>query len=60
MPKALWSSRRRETFPLLRQVRNSRFISHSQLFEILQHDSYGSCRSTFNWRVHRLLKARHI
>jgi hypothetical protein len=46
--------------PLLRQVRNSRFISHSQLFEILQHDSYGSCRSTFNWRVHRLLKARHI
>jgi hypothetical protein len=46
--------------PLLRQVRNSRFIGHGQLFQILQHDCYGSCRSTFNWRVHRLLKTRHI
>jgi hypothetical protein len=42
--------------PLLRQVRNSRSISHQQLFELLQYDAHMSCRSTFNWRIQRLLK----
>lgn len=46
--------------PLLRQVRNSRFISHQQLFELLQYDALVSCRGTFNWRIQRLLKTRHI
>jgi len=46
--------------PLLRQVRNSRFAGHQQLFEILQHEAVASCRSTFNWRVQRLLKTGHI
>jgi len=46
--------------PLLRQVRNSRFVGHQQLFELLQCDAVASCRSTFNWRVQRLLKTRHI
>lgn len=46
--------------PLLRQVRNSRFVSHRQLFELLRHQPAGSCRSTFNWRVQRLLRTRHI
>jgi hypothetical protein len=46
--------------PLLRQVRNSRFAGHEQLFELLQHDAVASCRATFNWRVHRLLKTGHL
>jgi hypothetical protein len=46
--------------PLLRQVRNSRFVAHQQLFELLHHDAAASCRSTFNWRVQRLLKTGHI
>jgi hypothetical protein len=46
--------------PLLRQVRNSRFISHEQLFELLQYDSHVSSRGSFNWRVQRLLKAHQL
>lgn len=46
--------------PLLRQVRNSRFVSHRQLFELLRREGAVSCRSTFNWRVQRLLRTRHI
>lgn len=46
--------------PLLRQVRNSRFISHQQLFELLQYDALVSCRGTFNWRIQRLLKTHYI
>ena len=46
--------------PLLRQVRNSRFVSHQQLFELLKHDALVSSRSTFNWRIQRLLRAHHI
>jgi hypothetical protein len=46
--------------PLLRQVRNCRFVSHQQLFELLQHDAVESCRSSFNWRIQRLLKTRHL
>ena len=46
--------------PLLLQVRNSRFVSHQQLFELLQYDAIVSCRSTFNWRIQRLIKTSHI
>jgi hypothetical protein len=46
--------------PLLRMVRNCRFVSHQQLFELLQHDAVESSRGSFNWRMQRLLKAGHI
>src|SRR5579864_5673452 len=46
--------------PLLLHVRNSRFLSHQQLFELLQYDALASCRSTFNWRIQRLIKTGHI
>ncbi len=46
--------------PLLRHVRNARFISHQQLFELAELEGLGSCRSTFNWRVARLIKTGHI
>lgn len=46
--------------PLLRQLRNSRFVSHQQLFELLQYDAVASCRRTFNWRIQRLLNTRHV
>jgi hypothetical protein len=46
--------------PLLRHVRNCRFVSHHQLFELLRYDAVESCRSSFNWRIQRLLKTRHL
>lgn len=46
--------------PLLRYVRNCRFVSHQQLFELMRHDAVLSSRSTFNWRIQRLLKAGEI
>jgi hypothetical protein len=41
-------------------VRNCRFVSHQQLFELLQHDAVESSRGSFNWRIQRLLKAGRI
>jgi hypothetical protein len=46
--------------PLLRMVRNCRFVGHEQLFELLQHEAVESSRKSFNWRVRRLLKAGRI
>jgi hypothetical protein len=46
--------------PLLRQVRNMRFVSHRQLYELLQAEASAPSRSTFNWRVRRLLATGHI
>jgi hypothetical protein len=46
--------------PLLRMVRNCRFVSHQQLFELLQHDAVESSRGSFNWRIRRLLKAGRV
>ena len=43
--------------PLLRQVRNSKFVSHSQLFELMKFGGWESSRDSFNWRARRLLKA---
>lgn len=46
--------------PLLRQVRNSRFVSHSQLFELMRFGGSDRSRDSFNWRVRRLIKSGHI
>jgi len=46
--------------PLLRQVRNSRFASHNQLFEFMQYGGLDHCRSSFNWRVRRLVSAGQL
>jgi len=59
-PKGTFVITSERDIPLLRQVRNSRFVAHQQLFEILHCDAVASCRSTFNWRVQRLLKTGHI
>ena len=46
--------------PVLRQVRNSRFVSHRQLYELLLGNGHISCRSTFNWRIRRLLASGRV
>ena len=43
--------------PLLQQVRNSKFTSHDQLFELMTFSGYECSRDSFGWRVRRLLKA---
>src|SRR5579864_976561 len=46
--------------PLLRQVRNSKFVSHIQLFELMKLGGWEISRDSFNWRVRRLLRARFL
>lgn len=46
--------------PLLRQVRNSRFVSHNQLFQFMQYGGFDHCRSSFNWRTRRLVRSGHL
>ena len=46
--------------PLLRQVRNLKFVSHTQLFDLLKFGGCESSRDSFNWRIRRLLKAKFI
>ena len=46
--------------PLLRQVRNSRFVSHNQLFQFMQYGGFDHCRSSFNWRTRRLVGSGHL
>jgi hypothetical protein len=46
--------------PLLRQVRNSKFASHEQLFELMTFSGYESSRDSFGWRVRRLVKAGFV
>ena len=46
--------------PLLRQVRNSRFITHDQLFSLMRFSGLERSRDSFNWRVRRLLKAEYL
>lgn len=43
--------------PLLRQVRNSKFVSHNQLFELMRFAGSESSSDSFGWRVRRMLKA---
>jgi hypothetical protein len=51
---------RERDIPLLLQVRNSRFVSHEQLFEFLQFKGIDHRRSSFNWRARRLVNAGHL
>lgn len=46
--------------PLLRQVRNSRFITHAQLFEMCKLAGFEHDRDSFNWRTRRLRESAHI
>jgi hypothetical protein len=46
--------------PLLRQVRNSRFVSHQQLFDFMKFGGLDHCRSSFNWRTRRLVGSGHL
>jgi hypothetical protein len=46
--------------PLLRQVRNSRFITHAQLFEFMKLGGFDHDRDAFNWRLRRLRTSAHI
>ncbi len=46
--------------PLLLQVRNSRFITHQQLFEVMQLAASEYSRGSFNWRIQRLLESNYI
>ena len=41
--------------PLLVEVRNAKFISHAQLFEMMRLSSLEYCREAFTWRVRRLV-----
>jgi Replication-relaxation len=42
--------------PLLRQIRDSTVISHSQLFRFMSLGHYESRRDVFNWRLRRLVQ----
>jgi len=46
--------------PLLRQIRNSRFISHAQLFEFMKLGGFDHDRDSFNWRLRRLRSAVYV
>jgi len=46
--------------PLLAQVRNSKFITHHQLFELMMAGRFECSRPSFNWRVKRLLQSNHL
>jgi len=46
--------------PLLQQVRNSRFVSHNQLFEFMECGGFDRSRNTFNWRTRRLVRSGHL
>jgi|SRR5579859_2944953 len=46
--------------PLLLHVRNSKFISHSQLFELMKLASTEYSRESFAWRVQRLVTGNYL
>ena len=46
--------------PLLLHVRNSRFISHRQLFELMKLASTEYSRESFAWRMQRLVAGNYI
>jgi len=46
--------------PLLRQVRNSKFVSHIQLFEYMKLGGFDRSRNSFNWRLKRLVTSGHV
>ena len=46
--------------PLLRQVRNSRFITHAQLFDFMKLGGFDHDRDSFNWRLRRLRTSAYL
>lgn len=46
-----------QDIPLLRQVLQSQFITHDQLFEFMRLGCYELKRHSFNWRVRRLVQS---
>jgi hypothetical protein len=46
--------------PLLRQVRNSKFVSHHQLFEFMKFGGFDHSQNSFNWRLKRLLDSGQV
>src|SRR5579859_4208856 len=46
--------------PILRHIRNCRFVSRRQLYELLQRDSILSSPNTFKWRLARLLRLGYV
>lgn len=42
--------------PLLRQVRNSKFVSHDQLYELLRFSGSERSHDSFGWRARRLAR----
>jgi hypothetical protein len=42
-------------YPVLRHVLHAGFVTHTQLFELMQFAGVESCREAFNWRVKRLV-----
>jgi len=55
--KGTFSISESRDIPLLIQVRNSRFITHHQLFEFMRLAGIEYSRESFNWRVNRLVSA---
>jgi hypothetical protein len=41
--------------PLIKEVLHARFITHAQLFGLMQFAGVEACREAFNWRVKRLV-----
>jgi hypothetical protein len=46
--------------PLLLHVRNSKFITHQQLYELMQLNGVEHSRESFNWRLKRLLTSDYM
>ena len=46
--------------PILRYVRNCRFVTRQQLYELLERDSILWSRDSFKWRLARLLRGGYI
>jgi len=56
-PKGSISISAGQDIPLLRQVLESQFITHDQLFEFMRLGCYELKRHSFNWRVRRLVQS---
>ena len=50
----------RQDYPLLQQVMESQFITHSQLFQFLKRNGRERSRSSFCWRIKRLVDGRFL
>lgn len=46
--------------PLLLAVRNSTFVSHDQLFQLMMEAELEHDRRCFNWRIRRLVNGAHV